>query len=89
MAENAFCNCATFADSANFITGSSDYTVRLWKVSRPDSSSSGGIHISVSDIMRIHTDEVVCVAASRAWSWLLVDRKMAAQPFGISTVACM
>ena len=73
MAENAFCNCATFVDSANFITGSSDYTVRLWKVSRPDSSSCDGIHISVSDIMRIHTDEVVCVAASRAWLLLLVD----------------
>ena len=75
MVENAFCNCATFADSANLITGSSDYTVRLWKVSRPNSGSSGGIRISLSNIMRTHTDEVVCVAASRAWSLVVSGSK--------------
>ena len=75
MVENAFCDCATFAASANLITGSSDYTVRLWKVSRLKSGFSGGIHILSSNIMRVHTDEVSCVAASRAWSLVVSGSK--------------
>ena len=75
MVENAFCDCATFAASANLITGSSDYTVRLWKVSRLESGFSGGIHILSSNIMRVHTDEVSCVAASRAWSLVVSGSK--------------
>ncbi|KAG6889353.1 hypothetical protein C0992_005581 [Termitomyces sp. T32_za158] len=63
--ESAFCNCAAFADSNNLITGSTDYTVRLWKMSR---SSSAATAIVLSHIMRIHTDEVICVTASRTWS---------------------
>ena len=64
MAENAFCNCATFADSAELMTGSSDYSVRsaVLTVALPVA------YISLSNIMRIHTDEMVCIAASRAWS---------------------
>ncbi|KAG6877945.1 hypothetical protein C0993_001803 [Termitomyces sp. T159_Od127] len=63
--ENAFCICAAFADSSNLITGSTDYTVRLWKMSR---SSSAATAIVLSHIMRVHTDEVICITTSRTWS---------------------
>lgn len=67
--ENAFCNCATFADSSSLVTGSSDYTVRLWKVTRGSIGTPlSSMRITLSHIMRIHTDEVNCVAASRTWS---------------------
>ncbi|KAG6916308.1 hypothetical protein DXG01_007465 [Tephrocybe rancida] len=69
VVENAFCNCAAFADSGNLVTGSSDYTVRLWKMSRSTSAlSTATTSIHLSHIMRIHTDEVTCVTASRTWS---------------------
>ncbi|KAJ3905440.1 hypothetical protein F5879DRAFT_742889 [Lentinula edodes] len=64
--EGSFCSCAAFADSNNLVTGSSDYTVRLWTMSR-----AGGhlpLNVSQAHIMRVHTDEVVSVAACRAWS---------------------
>ncbi|KAG6831011.1 hypothetical protein H0H92_013198 [Tricholoma furcatifolium] len=74
--ENAFCNCAAFADSNSLVTGSTDYTVRLWKVLRGSSTtSSASTGIVISHIMRIHTDEVVCVTASRTWS-LVVSGSM-------------
>ncbi|KAF8885379.1 hypothetical protein CPB84DRAFT_1837906 [Gymnopilus junonius] len=77
VVENAFCNCAAFADSTCLITGSSDYTVRLWKVSRgphPHNAASG-MRVTLSHIMRVHTDEVVTVAASRAWSLVVSGSK--------------
>jgi len=70
VVENAFCTCAVFADATSFVTGSSDYTVRLWKVSlgpHPNSSAPGP-RITLSHIMRVHTDVIISVAASRAWS---------------------
>ncbi|PPQ94175.1 hypothetical protein CVT25_003811 [Psilocybe cyanescens] len=75
--ENAFCNCAAFADSASLVTGSSDYTVRLWKVSRGPhaNGAQSGMRITLSHIMRVHTDEVTCVAASRAWSLVVSGSK--------------
>lgn len=58
-----------------FITRSSDYavvlTVRLWKVVRgpnPNSSSSAiRWQVCLSHTIRVHTDEVTFVAASRPW----------------------
>ncbi len=74
--EGAFCTCAAFADSNSLVTGSSDYTVRLWKIARPNTNStSTGLRAALSHIMRIHTDEVVCVAASRAWSLVVSGSK--------------
>ncbi|RDB25611.1 Beige 1 [Hypsizygus marmoreus] len=70
--ENAFCNCAAFADSSNLVTGSSDYTVRLWNISR---TSGAAPCIILSHIMRIHTDEVTCITASRTWSLVLSGSK--------------
>lgn len=74
--ENAFCNCATFADPQCLVTGSSDYTVRLWKISRGDAAlSNGAMHLTLSHIMRIHSHEVTCVTASRTWSIVLTGSK--------------
>lgn len=62
------------------VTGCSDHTVRQWKLHHSGSSTStstlgpissltaGKLSISLSHIMRIHTDEVVSIAASRTWS---------------------
>ena len=77
VVEYAFCTCAVFADASSLITGSSDYTVRLWKVVRgpnPNSSSSA-MRVSLSHIMRVHTDEVTCVTASRLWSLVVSGSK--------------
>ncbi|KAK7049866.1 Beige protein-like 1 [Paramarasmius palmivorus] len=69
VVEGVRCTCAAFADSLNLITGSSDYTLRMWTFSRsPSPSRSAPLSISLTHILRIHTDEVLCVAISRAWS---------------------
>ncbi|KAI0029515.1 beach-domain-containing protein [Vararia minispora EC-137] len=63
--EGEDCTCAVFPDSENLVTGSRDFIVRLWRVSR---SSHGSTRISLTHLMRVHSAEVVCVAASRPWS---------------------
>ncbi|KAK7042535.1 hypothetical protein R3P38DRAFT_3448691 [Favolaschia claudopus] len=72
--EEAFCVCAVFADSGNLVTGCSDYTVRLWRINRA-SQNSNNVRLGLSHIMRIHTDDVVSVTASRAWSLVLSGSK--------------
>lgn len=77
--ESAFCTCAAFADNDNLVTGSSDHTVRLWNVTRGGNQigtsgtpiSKDILHIALSHIMRVHTERVVSVTASRAWSLVL------------------
>ncbi|KAK0186450.1 beach-domain-containing protein [Armillaria mellea] len=64
--EGSFCNCASFADSDCLVTGSTDYTVRIWKTSRTHNPPL--LRLSLSHIMRIHTDIVTCVATSRSRS---------------------
>ncbi|KAJ7579061.1 beach-domain-containing protein [Mycena floridula] len=66
VVEGASCTCAAFADTDNLVTGSSDHIVRLWKLSRNSTSSS--LNISLSHIMRVHTEQVICVTACRSWS---------------------
>jgi len=72
--EDTLCTCATFADANTLVTGSSDNTVRLWRVTRgsglPTSPRSGDISTQIvpTHLMRAHTARVVCVAASRNWS---------------------
>ncbi|KAJ6565477.1 beach-domain-containing protein [Mycena vulgaris] len=72
--EEAFCVCAAFADSGNLVTGCSDYTVRLWSITR-GSQNSNTVRLGLSHIMRIHTDDVISVTASRAWSVVLSGSK--------------
>ncbi|KAF6760566.1 hypothetical protein DFP72DRAFT_988225 [Ephemerocybe angulata] len=64
--ESTSTTCAAFADAHNLVTGASDYTVRLWKVLRTQNASD--LRLALSHIMRVHTNEVVCVTASRTWS---------------------
>ncbi|EKM77777.1 hypothetical protein AGABI1DRAFT_121854 [Agaricus bisporus var. burnettii JB137-S8] len=84
--ENSSCNCATLVDSDCLVTGWGDYTVRVWKLIRRSTGGSSlnlaspafaseKLSISLSHIMRIHTDEVVCVAASRTWSIIVSGSK--------------
>ncbi|KAL0958994.1 hypothetical protein HGRIS_014308 [Hohenbuehelia grisea] len=79
--EGAHCTCAAFADANNLVTGSTDYTVRLWKIVRGQGqranshSREANVHITLSHILRVHSDEVICVAASRAWSVVVSGSK--------------
>ncbi|KAF5354041.1 hypothetical protein D9756_006953 [Leucocoprinus leucothites] len=71
--ENACCTCAAFVDSEHLVTGLSDHTVREWKLQRnlgatSSSNMSGKLVMSLTHIMRIHTDDVTCIVASRTWS---------------------
>ncbi len=61
--EGTSCRCATFADNNCLVTGSNDFTVRIWKILRGTS-----VHLSLSHMMRIHEGPVVTVASSRSWS---------------------
>ncbi|KAL4258196.1 Beach-domain-containing protein [Pleurotus pulmonarius] len=82
--EGAYCTCASFADANCLVTGSSDYTVRLWTITRGAqikvttpaiNGRERNLQITLSHIMRIHTEEVICVTASRPWSAVLSGSK--------------
>ena len=71
--EGASVTCATWVDATNLVTGSSDHVVRLWayashRRNASNSSGAGTNALSLSHVMRAHTNEVMSVAASRAWS---------------------
>ncbi|KXN83156.1 hypothetical protein AN958_01769 [Leucoagaricus sp. SymC.cos] len=72
VTENVCCTCATLVDSDCLVTGLSDFTVRQWRLQRnttsPSSPIAGRFSMYLSHIMRIHTDEVACITASRTWS---------------------
>lgn len=77
VVEATACSCAAFADANTLITGSNDHAVRLWKLQR----GSGHLHrqaplsATLTHIMRSHTEEVLCVTASRAWSIVVSGSK--------------
>ncbi|PCH37188.1 beach-domain-containing protein [Wolfiporia cocos MD-104 SS10] len=80
VVESAACSCAAFADANTLVTGSSDHTVRLWRVFRGSSHAfhrhrDHPLSIAPTHIMRGHTAEVVCVTASRAWSMVVSGSK--------------
>ncbi|OCH84794.1 beach-domain-containing protein [Obba rivulosa] len=80
VVEAAHCSCATFADSATLVTGSMDHTVRLWHLQRPSGQIAARGRdrtpsLVIMNIMRAHTAEVLCVAASRAWSLVVSGSK--------------
>ncbi|KAI0002519.1 beach-domain-containing protein [Russula compacta] len=74
VVEGIKCTCATFADSENLITGSEDHIVRLWRVLRGHSGPSV-LSVSLSNMMRVHRDIILCVAASRPWSVIISGSK--------------
>lgn len=49
------------------VTGSTDYTVRLWRLGR----THGVPKVTLTHIMRGHTAPVTCIAASRPWSLII------------------
>ncbi|KAI0317827.1 beach-domain-containing protein [Amylostereum chailletii] len=65
--EGIDCTCAAFPDAENLVTGSSDYIVRLWRVTR----TSQGTSLTLSNLMRVHSREIVRVSASRPWSLIV------------------
>lgn len=76
VVEATLCSCAAFADATTLVTGSRDHTVRLWAVQRNSGhtlqrQSNRPFGISLTHIMRAHAAEVICVAASRAWSMVI------------------
>ncbi|KAL4252230.1 hypothetical protein ABKN59_005526 [Abortiporus biennis] len=81
VAEEASCSCAAFADLETLVTGSLDYTVRLWKVARGAGVSSTPrygdppLRLVMTHLMRSHSASVVCVAASRTWSLVVSGSK--------------
>lgn len=75
MVESAFCACATFADADTLVTGSTDNTVRLWRVIRNDRSREQPVSLQLTHLMRGHTARVNCIAASRAWSLIVSGSK--------------
>ncbi|KAH7926600.1 beach-domain-containing protein [Leucogyrophana mollusca] len=80
--ESVATTCAAFADTNTLITGSSDFTVRVWHLnhgpahaSSSFSTSTGKMSwkdsapcITLLHLLRAHTAAVVCLAASRTWS---------------------
>ncbi|KAI9451783.1 beach-domain-containing protein [Russula earlei] len=74
IVEGTACTCATFADSGTLITGSEDHIVRVWRITRSN-SGQGVPSISLSNMMRVHRDVILCVAASRAWSVIVSGSK--------------
>ncbi|EIN04780.1 beach-domain-containing protein [Punctularia strigosozonata HHB-11173 SS5] len=73
--EGTSCTCAAFADSDTLVTGSSDFAVRFWRkssrraiVTTPGGHAQPSLQFSLAHVMRAHTAEVTCVAASRAWA---------------------
>ncbi|KAG7089658.1 hypothetical protein E1B28_011318 [Marasmius oreades] len=68
VVEGVSCTCAAFADSHSLVTGSSDYTVRMWILTRSTRPGTASLNVALSHILRVHTDEVLCVATSRPWA---------------------
>ncbi|KZT70568.1 beach-domain-containing protein [Daedalea quercina L-15889] len=77
--ESTACSCAVFADPSTLVTGSRDYTVRLWRVQHPGQSLNSHkeppLNITLTHVMRAHTSDVICVTASRAWSVVVSGSK--------------
>ncbi|KAI0079797.1 beach-domain-containing protein [Panus rudis PR-1116 ss-1] len=77
VVEAVSCRCATFADADTLVTGSADYTVRLWRLNRNTGQAStprypdSPLKVVPTHLMRSHEAPVVSVAASRTWSMVV------------------
>jgi hypothetical protein len=72
--------CAAFADQDTLVTGSGDNIVRVWRVSQGQVTPSGFVGtsgrsrrhtsstLSMTHLLRGHTQRVACIATSRTWS---------------------
>ncbi|KAG1855169.1 hypothetical protein DFJ58DRAFT_716258 [Suillus subalutaceus] len=78
--EQAALACAAFADQDTLVTGSGDNIVRVWRVNQGQVAPSGFVGasgrsrrhasstLSMTHLLRGHTQRVVCIATSRTWS---------------------
>ncbi|KAJ1299892.1 hypothetical protein OPQ81_005012 [Rhizoctonia solani] len=64
IAESYDPTCAVFVDATTFLTGSTDGSVNIWRIHR----SGPSVKLSCTRQMQAHTENVLCVAASKAWS---------------------
>ncbi|KAG1745693.1 hypothetical protein EDB19DRAFT_1927133 [Suillus lakei] len=72
--------CAAFADQDTLVTGSGDNIVRVWRVNQGQVAPSGFVGasgrsrgrasstLSMTHILRGHSQRVLCIATSRTWS---------------------
>lgn len=72
--------CAAFADQDTLVTGSGDNIVRVWRVNQGQAAPSSFVGasgrsrrhasstLSMTHLLRGHTQRVACIATSRTWS---------------------
>lgn len=72
--------CAAFADQDTLVTGSGDNIVRIWRVNQGQVAHLGFVGspgrprrhacsmLSMTHLLRGHTQRVACIATSRTWS---------------------
>ncbi|KAG2033253.1 hypothetical protein BDR03DRAFT_935719 [Suillus americanus] len=62
--------CAAFADQDTLVTGSGDNIVRVWRVNQASGRSRrhASSTLSMTHLLRGHTQRVACIATSRTWS---------------------
>ncbi|KAG0697567.1 hypothetical protein DFH29DRAFT_1003625 [Suillus ampliporus] len=73
-------SCAAFADQNTLVTGSDDNIVRVWRVNHGQMAPSGFVGasgrsrrhasstLSMTHLLRGHSQRVACIATSRTWS---------------------
>ncbi|KAG1810733.1 hypothetical protein EV424DRAFT_1422048 [Suillus variegatus] len=78
--EQVALTCAAFADQDTLATGSGDNIVRVWRVNQGQVAPSGFVGasgrsrrhasstLSMTHLLRGHTERVACIATSRTWS---------------------
>lgn len=78
--EQVALTCAAFADRDTLATGSGDNIVRVWRVNQGQVAPSGFVGasgrsrrhasstLSMTHLLRGHTERVACIATSRTWS---------------------
>ncbi|KAG2135261.1 hypothetical protein DEU56DRAFT_888131 [Suillus clintonianus] len=72
--------CAAFADQDTLVTGSGDNIVRVWRVNQGQAAPAGFVGasgryrkhgsstLSMTHLLRGHSQRVACIATSRTWS---------------------
>ncbi|CAE6467269.1 unnamed protein product [Rhizoctonia solani] len=71
IAESYDPTCAVFVDATTFLTGSTDGSVNMWRIHRSGPTAK----LSCTRQMQAHTENVLCVAASKAWSIVVSGSK--------------
>ncbi|KAG1898251.1 uncharacterized protein F5891DRAFT_1238965 [Suillus fuscotomentosus] len=75
--EQVALTCAAFADQDTLATGSGDNIVRVWRVNQASGRSRrhASSTLSMTHLLRGHTERVACIATSRTWSVIVSGSK--------------